>query len=196
VRARVAWWSTLPLVIAGELGGHWLAYRLAVPDAPARAGVLAATGHSDRYLASLDPVAGLCLLVVAIALGWRVAASADGIWGRLTPSWWFAALPPVGFLLQEYAERLAHSGRVEWTAAAERAVLVGVALQVPCGFLCVLLVRVLLRLADALGRELARLAPPRSRRVRVAARRAASLVQPPGVLALGGVGERAPPSLR
>src|SRR5689334_14745367 len=97
VRARTAWSVTLPVLVVGELAGHSLAYRLAAPDPTVRAALLERTGHS--YLSALHPVVGLCLALLAAALGGRVVAGWRGKPRRAAPSWWFALLPAFAFLL-------------------------------------------------------------------------------------------------
>lgn len=149
VRARVAWTLTLPFLVVGELAGHALAYRLVAPDTHERAALLARTGHG--YLGVVPTVVGLCLALAAVAIVARLGAAFKGVAPSRVPSWRFAAFPSLAFALQEYVERLAHSGHVEWGTAAEPAVAVGIVVQVPCGLLVLWLVRALLRLAHAAG---------------------------------------------
>jgi hypothetical protein len=191
VRARVAWSLTLPVLIVGELAGHSLAYRIVAPDPHERAALLARTGH--HYLGAIHPVIALCLAFAGAAVAARVAAGFGGRAPRRIPSWRFAALPSVAFVLQEYAERLAHSGHLRWTTLAEPPVLVGIVLQIPCGLLALWLVRTLLRVAHSAGRALSHV--PSSLPVRLEAVLASPApTEPLGLVPLArGSAERGPP---
>jgi hypothetical protein len=193
VRARIAWSVTLPVLVVGELAGHSLAYRLAAPDPAVRAVLLERTGHS--YLSLLHPVAGLCLALLSAALGGRVVAAWRCNPRRAAPSWWFALLPPFAFLLQEHLERLVHTGHVVWSTPTEPAVMIGLALQVPCGLFAVWLVRTLLRLAHSAGRALAGACGTSPRLVPLLLAVPSGQKFTPRLVALArGVAERGPPS--
>jgi hypothetical protein len=192
VRARIAWSVTLPVLVVGELAGHSLAYRLAAPDPTVRAALLERTGHS--YLSALHPVLGLCLALLAAAFGGRVAAAWRGKARRAAPSWWFALLPVLAFLLQEYLERLVHTGHVVWSTSTEPAVVIGLALQIPCGLFAVWLVRMLLRLAHSAGRALAAAGGARPRLLPLLLAAPGRQVFAPRLAALArGAAERGPP---
>src|SRR5262245_44162352 len=108
MRERTAWLAVLPLLVAGELAGHSLAYRIVAPGGAERAALLARTGHD--YLSYLHPLPALCAVLLSVALARRVADGFSGAALRRVPSWWLALLPAGAFLLQEYLERLAHAG--------------------------------------------------------------------------------------
>jgi hypothetical protein len=149
VRHRVAWALVVPALVGGELAGHSLAYRIVAPDASKRGVLLEQTGHA--YLAYLHPVFGVCLALVLAALGQRVVAGFRGSAARSIPSWRFALLPSLAFLLQEYAERLAYHGHIVWSTISEPAVVVGLLLQVPCGVGILFVLRLLLRVVHRAG---------------------------------------------
>ncbi len=153
MRQRAAWLLAVPVLVVGEMAGHSLAYRIVAPNAAKRALLLERTGHA--YLADLHPLVGVCLVLAVAAVVQHAVASFRGRPVRRVPSWRFALLPAVAFVLQEYTERLAYHGHVVWGTIAEPAVAVGVLLQIPCGLLALLLVRALLRAADSAGRALA-----------------------------------------
>ena len=191
VRRRVAWALVLPALIGGEMAGHLLAYRIVAPDASKRELLLERTGHA--YLAYLHPVFGVCLALVIAALGQRVIAGFRGSPARAVPSWRFATLPAAAFLLQEYAERFAYHGHIVWNTIAEPAVIVGVLLQVPCGIMILLVLRVLLRVVHRAGRLLAARRHPRAARL-PSALLWTTIVERPSLVALArGSAERAPP---
>src|SRR6266508_3519873 len=165
MRQRLAWVSTVPLMAAGLLAGHALAYRLAIPDGDVRAHALAHSGHG--YLAYAPAALAVCLTLVLAALALRARAAFRGeSRPRSAPPAIVAMLPPAAFVLQEYLERVVHSGHLAWTVALAPTFLLGLALQ--------------LRFA---------LLPPALQPVAVPSR---PLV---GILARG-YGERAPPSIR
>jgi hypothetical protein len=191
VRQRVAWALVLPALVGGELLGHSLAYRIVAPNASKREVLLEQTGHA--YLAYMHPVFGVCLALVLAALGKRVVAGFRGSPARLIPSWHFALLPSAAFLLQEYIERFAYHGHIVWSTITESAVVVGVLLQIPCGAVVVLLLRVLLRVADRAGRLLAACLRARMPRLRSITPRTKRAERPLLVALSRGAAERAPP---
>ncbi len=154
MRRCLMWLLVVPLAVAASQCAHWLAYRLAVPDASLRSAVLAESGHG--YLDQAPLVAGIGIALVLAVLAARAASAARG-----EPSlgsvarWPFALVPLFGFVAQEHIERLVHDGVVPLHTYADRSFLIGVALQVPFGALAYLLARVLLTAAHRLGRALA-----------------------------------------
>jgi hypothetical protein len=189
----MAWSVTLPVLVVGELAGHSLAYRLAAPDPAARVALLERTGHS--YLPVLHPVVGLCLGLLAAALAGRLVAGWRGGPREAAPSWWFALLPASVFLVQEHLERLVHTGHVVWSTSTEPAVLIGVALQLPCGLLAIWLVRSLLRLAHSAGQAFAAAGGPRPRLLPLLLTVPAAEVFAARLVALArGAAERGPPN--
>jgi hypothetical protein len=191
VRRRIAWALVLPALVGGELVGHALAYRIVAPDASKREVLLEQTGHA--YLAYLHPVFGICLALVLAALAQRVIAGSRGLPARSIPSWWFALLPSVAFLLQEYTERLAYHGHIVWSTVTEPAVAIGVLLEIPCGIAILLALRVLLRVAHRAGVLLAGRSRPRPIRLQTAGLQAGRTDRPSLVALARGAAERAPP---
>jgi hypothetical protein len=192
MRQRAAWWLAVPILVVGEMAGHSLAYRIVAPDAAVRARLLERTGHA--YLADLHPLVGVCLVLAAAAVVQRTLASFRGRPARRVPSWRFALLPALAFILQEYTERLAYNGHVVWGTIAEPAVAVGVFLQIPCGFVALVVVRVLLRAAHEAGRVIAARTTVRVPRPSMPLLSQAHRAERPSLVALArGVAERGPP---
>ena len=188
VRRRSAWLVALPLVIAGSLTAHQLAYALVAGD---RAGaVLRETGHG--YLDRLP--AGALLGTVCLLIG-LVLAGLDRLHersGRPVPLWAVACAPAVGFALQEHVERFAASGHIPWTAAAEATFLVGLALQAPFALAAYAVARRLVRAAVALAATLVAAVPAPRRTPRIPFRRAAE-ASPPKVGIAYRCAPRGPP---
>lgn len=180
------------MLVVGEMAGHSLAYRIVAPDAAKRALLLERTGHA--YLADLHPLVGVSLVLAAAAVVQRAVASFHGRPVRRVPSWRFALLPALAFVLQEYTERLAYNGHVVWGTIAEPAVAVGVLLQIPCGFVALVVVRALLRAAHEAGRALAARATVRPARPSMLLLPPSHRAERPPLVALArGVAERGPP---
>ena len=113
----------------------------------------------------------------------------------MLPSWWWAAIPALAFLFQEWLGELAHLGAVEWSPLLEPVMAVGVAFELVCGALCVLLVRRLLVAAHSVGRSLAAAVERRTPLAVLSLElRGHQLERPRLLLALAsGGGDRAPP---
>jgi hypothetical protein len=144
---RLAWTLVAPLLALATLAGHQAGYRIAVPDASARADALAHDGHG--YLAYLPLITGAFVALAVLAL----AARARGGGRSTLPISVAAALPPAGFVVQETLERVllgAHHAGVT-AMLGEPAFLVGLALQLPFALLALLLARRLQRLADTIA---------------------------------------------
>jgi hypothetical protein len=135
------------------------------------------------------------LALAATVLVRRAIASFQGRPARTLPSWHLAGVPSAALLAQEHLESFLHNGELNWLTVAEPTVLLGAAVQVPCGLLAVWLVRTLLRAADELGQALSRHTARR-----VYQRPALEIYrgrqdEPLRLLALvRGLAERAPPS--
>ena len=149
----------------------------------------AATGSAGHTTLLLGALAALALVGLARrALGSR----RGGTVGEVS-AWTFFLLPPGAFALQELAERLLRAESFPFHAALEPRFLVGLLLQLPFGLVALLTARLLLRVAERLGRALGRERPPglaKPRALRVPADRA-DLPRIPA-LALG-YAERGPP---
>lgn len=179
-------------MLGGLLAGHALGYRLAIADPHARADALAHSGHG--YFGYVPFALAVCLGVLLTALVLQGATGFRSERRRPAASPLILLLPPLAFVVQEFVERLIHTGHVPWTTAFEPAFLVGLAFQLPFALAALILAWALDSAARAVGRALASLpqpvflAPaPVTVRV-VAARRPAGLAR--------GYGERAPPFLR
>jgi hypothetical protein len=184
---RLAWLLSLGLAAAGGLAAHGLAYRIAEPNPERRHHLLESTGHSY-----LDPtlVGSLCLALTVLGFAGCVHAGLRR--GTRPPLWLFALVPPVGFALQEHAERMLHHDAFSAGTVSEPTFLAGLLLQLPFAILALLTARALLVAAGALARELG--APPRFRLAPDA-----SLAVPAGYwipaapTLVGARGQRAPP---
>ncbi len=193
MRARLAWTLLLPALVVTEHVGHVLVHRIQEPDAHARAQLLAHTGHG--YMGYLQEVVGVCVILVGAALVARVAAGFRNRPLRVMPSWWWAGLPAVAFLLQEWFGELVHAGAIEWSPLLEPVLALGVALELICGVLCLVLVRKLLVAAHTVGRALAGALERRPRLATLAIEACTPQFARPRLVALaGGAGERAPPA--
>src|SRR5438046_10657652 len=100
--ARAALLS-MPFTAAGALLAHALAYRIAVPDASARAQVYRDTGHS--YLAYTPVFFAVCLGLVFVGLVVLALRFARGRRRSALQAWPFAVLPVLMFTIQEHTER-------------------------------------------------------------------------------------------
>jgi hypothetical protein len=186
---RLVWLLSLALAAAGALASHGLAYRIAQPDPELRRHLLEETGHG--YL-SLDLIASL--LAALVIVGFAGCVLAGGNRRDAPPLWIFALTPPVGFALQEHAERMLHHHTLSVSPALDSAFLVGLGLQLPFALIALLVARALLFAAGALAERLGappplRLAPDASLAIPIPDWR------PAGRVLLGARGQRAPPSL-
>jgi hypothetical protein len=184
----------LPLTgvaVAGAVVGHMVAYVLAVPNPTARVALLGATGHA-YWTAAIAAAVVLSLASLAATLWGHFRAGLTP--GRSMPaeSVGSVAARLAGFqvaiyLVQETLERL-EAGVPPHTLG--RLLVLGVAVQVVIAVLLALLVTVVGRAAEAVGRALRR-APCR--------REAAGLpllglvAAWPSRLLATGLGSRAPP---
>lgn len=193
MRRHLAWVSIAPLMVGGLLAGHSLAYRLATPDAHARADALAHSGHG--YLGYAPLALAVCFGLLLAALLLRALAGYRGEPRRPAASRAFILLPPLAFVVQEQMERLAYSGDMPWTAALQPTFLLGLALQLPFALAALLLAWALDTVAHTVGQALAgaRFRPVGSAFVPVPVFVTAS-PRPAGLAR--GYGERAPPFLR
>jgi len=192
MRQRLAWLSTAPLMFAGLIAGHQLAYRLVYSDAHARANALARSGHA--YLGYVPLALSVSLGVLLAGLAFQTRAGFRGIPRRTLASPLIVLLPPIAFAVQEFAERLLHTGHAPWTLIVQPTLLLGVAFQLPFALAALLIAWLLDSAARAIGRALRDLPQPAFQAfvpepVRVVAvPRAAGLAR--------GYGERAPPFAR
>ena len=152
MRRTTAWLSSIPLILAGTLAAHSLAYRIAYPVADARWRLLASTGHG--YLGYVPLIAGT---IVAAVLAGSLAMAADAVRGkpfRAFPAWAFALLPVLAFTVQEFTERWVAGGGLPWWMVLQPTFRIGLLLQLPFALVAFLVARLLLRTARAIGRIL------------------------------------------
>jgi hypothetical protein len=192
-RIGIAWVLAASLAALGSLWAHELTYRLVAPSDSAYTSLLARTGHG--YLDHVPLLVGILLGGVALSL---VRACFDGARGRSpapVPGWRFAALPLLGFTLQEHLERLFHDGAFPVGAALEPTFALGLALQLPFALAALVAARVLLGAARELGQALATLtaAPASNPRPVRSAFPTAVADRPRVATAALGYGERGPP---
>jgi hypothetical protein len=189
-RSRAAWLAGLPLLAAGWILAHQLAYQLVPPGGGDPAAALAATGHG--YLEHLPFLLGGLAALAAVGLLARMAEGRRG--SRTLPACLFGTVPLLAFTVQEHLERMLHGVPDAWATAAHPVFLVGILLQLPFGLVAALAARALLKAADvvARARELPR--PRRPAILLVLAPRAVDLA-PVSALARPCAG-RAPPALR
>jgi hypothetical protein len=154
VRRALALALSLPLMIAGGVAAHALAYQLAVPNAAARATLLAATGHA--YIAWLPGLIGILSALAVVLLAALVFGRGSTLERvRLRPEI-FVLLPMVTFAVQEFTER-AFSGYVSpWHVWQEPTFWRGLLLQIPFGVAAFLIASFLLGTARILHRVVER----------------------------------------
>jgi hypothetical protein len=190
-----AWVVALPLVVTSWLGAHCLAYWLVSPGAEHRLGMHAEHGHAWLGYAPALAIWGLTVVVAGLVL--CVSAGLRGRRPVRPPLRLFTLLPPVGFTVQEHAERLIASGSIPHDLIVEPTFLLGLALQLPFALLALLLTCALYAAAFGLGSVLTgELLLTRRLRLRVPnllCRPASVTLVGPSVLALGH-GQRAPPA--
>ncbi len=192
MRQRLAWLSTAPLMFAGLIAGHQLAYRLVYSDAHARADALARSGHAYFGYVPLALSVSLGVLVAGLAL--RTTAAFRGEPGRPATSPLIVLLPPIAFVVQEFSERLLHTGHAPWTLVVQPAFLLGLAFQLPFALAALLIAALLDSAAHALGRAFRE--PPQPA-FQVFIREPVRMVAVPRTAGLArGYGERAPPFAR
>lgn len=168
-RRAAPWLLSVPLMVAGTQVAHAFAYRLVYPSAHVRLHQLVETGHG--YLGYAPFVAGLGGALELLAFAWIVGCTVRGRRPRQMPPWAFALLPPLGFAIQEIAERWLAGGSFPWWAVLQPTFGAGLLLQLPFGFLAYLFARLIVhtarRVAPALRGVSARAVTPRLAIVRL-----------------------------
>jgi hypothetical protein len=152
------------VAMAGVVVGHTLAYFAALPNASARAELLARTGHSYWTGAVL-----LALAVSAVAFArhlrdhvrFPLTGLSDGATAQnhLLVALWLAVIQVSAYAVIEVTERLA-SGYPIQQMFHSALPLIGVAVQVLVACASTLLLRLLARVAEALAGTLARRSAP------------------------------------
>jgi hypothetical protein len=160
MRRRLPWLLALPLMAAGSLAAHSLSYLFVSARAAEGAGEGSerASSGSGSYLVLF---LGILAATAVVATGARLLLGRRRQRGNAISPWLFFVLPPLAFVLQEFAERLLHAEAFPFQAALEPRFLLGLLLQLPFGLLALLLARVLLRVVERLARVLARVRRPR-----------------------------------
>jgi hypothetical protein len=141
-------------MFAGLIAGHQLAYRLVYSDAHARADALARSGHAYFGYVPLALTVSLGVLVASLVL--QTGAGLRGEHRRPLASPLIVLLPPIAFVVQEFAERIVHTGQVPWMIIVQPAFLLGLAFQLPFALAALLIAWVLDSAARAVGRALSR----------------------------------------
>jgi hypothetical protein len=186
----LAWLLALPLVTAGSLASHTLAYRIAEPAPVARADLLQATGHGYMAAAPFFLAVGIAFVAAGLL---SIAARSRGGAATPPPAWPLALIAPLGFALQEHLERLVATGSFPVELVAQPVFLIGLALQLPFALVGVLTARWLSRAAEAVGRAIAA-SPPALPRPAVAAASLVDALLPRRPALATGWGVRGPPS--
>jgi hypothetical protein len=186
----------LPLTgvaVAGALVGHMVAYVLAVPSPTVRVALLGATGHA-YWTAAIAAASVLGLASLATTLRRRVRAGllasrpqpAERL-GRVAAQ--LAGFQVAIYLVQETLERL-EVGIPAHTLLDGRLLVTGVVVQMAIAVVLAVLLTVVGRVAEAVGRALR----PRPRRVEPTGLPVVDLlVGWPSRLLAAGLGSRAPP---
>jgi hypothetical protein len=186
----------LPLTgvaLAGAVVGHMVAYVLAVPSPTVRVALLGATGHA-YWTAAIAAAVVLGLASLAATLRRRFRAGllasrpqpADRL-GRVAGQ--LAGFQVAIYLVQETLERL-EVGIPAHALLDGRLLVTGVVVQSAIAVVLAVLLTVVGRVAEAVGRALR----PRPRRVEPAGRPVVDLVVAwPSRLLAAGLGSRAPP---
>jgi hypothetical protein len=152
-RRRLAAWSVaLPLMVAGSQVAHVFAYRLVYPQTQVRLHELLVTGHG--YLGHVSLVFAACGAIELTAFFAAVIGSLRRNAAAPVPAWAFGLLPPLGFAVQEFLERWLSGATFPWWMVLQPTFRVGLLLQLPFGLAAYLVARLLLRVADRVGRAL------------------------------------------
>jgi hypothetical protein len=185
----------LPLTgvaVAGAVVGHMVAYVLAVPSPTVRVALLGATGHA-YWTAAIAAAVVLGLASLAATLGRRVRAGLLASpqqgerLGRVAAQ--LAGFQVAIYLVQETLERL-EVGIPAHALLDGRLLVTGVIVQMAIAVVLAVLLTVVGRVAEAVGRALR----PRPRRVEPTDLPVVDLVMGwPSRLLAAGLGSRAPP---
>jgi hypothetical protein len=186
----------LPLTgvaVAGAVVGHMVAYGLAVPSPTVRVALLGATGHAYWTAAiAAAVVLGLASLATTLQRRFRAGLLASRPQpgerlGRVAAQ--LAGFQVAIYLVQETLERL-EVGIPAHALLDGRLLVTGVVVQTAIAVVLAVLLTVVGRVAEAVGRALR----PRPRRVEPAGRPVVDLVVAwPSRLLAAGLGSRAPP---
>jgi hypothetical protein len=177
------------LAAAGVVLGHWLAYRLVVPEPHVRAEVLARTGHGYWDLAVRGAVVlGVAAAALTVLAG--IAGRDDGAFHGRRLALRLAAAQLLAFSSMEVAERVVAGAPVAGLLH-HGLFLAGLALQV---VLAVIGAAVLFLLGRATVRLMAALRPPRPLPLRPARWLPVAGSLPPRPALAGAASPRGPPT--
>jgi hypothetical protein len=155
-RRAAAWLLAMPLMVAGSQVAHILAFRWVYPEAHVRFAALLATGHG--YMLGSPAFWPLLLGALGgmelIALLWTIGCELRRTRHCSVPAWAFGMMPPVGFAVQEFLERWLAGVSFPWQVVMEPTFRVGLLLQLPFALVAYLATRMLLRVAQTVGRVL------------------------------------------
>jgi len=167
-RRRIAWGVTLALTAAGGLAAHFVAYALVAAGGAAATPAHSTVGHTSGHAAAGGAYwqhLRVCLAVcLAIALLGLIVASLERGRARSrvsVPLWLFAAVPPLGFVVQEQLEGVLPIGALSHGPALDGAFALGLVIQIPVALIAFFAARALLAAAHALVRRLGVLELPR-----------------------------------
>jgi hypothetical protein len=144
--------AVLGVAGSGVALGHWLTYAINIPDPHTRATVLAETGHAYLPLAtSAAAVAGLAALAFVFMRRLMRRDNAGSVQSQFS---WMAAFQVGAFISMEVMERVAAGASL--THLLHGPILpFGVVIQLTIALVGVLLLRYVLRAADAIVRSIA-----------------------------------------
>jgi hypothetical protein len=179
-------------MFAGLIAAHLVAYRLVYSDAHARADALARSGHA--YFGYVPLALTVSLGVLVAGLAFQAAAGLRGESRRPLASPLIVLLPPIAFIVQEFAERVVHTGQVPWLVVAQPAFLLGLAFQLPFALAALLIAWALDSAARAVGRAFRDLPLPEFHAFVPEPARVVAVPRTAGLAR--GYGERAPPFAR
>lgn len=145
-RRRLSWLLSVALAAAGSLAAHALGL---LPHAAEEPGHVEAGSEAAPHLPLL---AGLLAAVVLTGLANRAWNAIRRRPARPLSPGWFVGVPPLGWALQEAAERRLGVESFPFDAAREPAFVKGLLVQVLFGVLAFLAARLLLAVVEQLRR--------------------------------------------
>jgi hypothetical protein len=145
-RRRLSWILSVALATVGSLAAHALGL---LPHAGEAAGHVEAGPEAAAHLPLL---AGLLAAVVVTGLAHRAWNAIRRRPARPLAAGWFVVVPPLGWALQEAAERRLGVESFPFDAAREPALVKGLLVQVLFGVLAFLAARLLLAVVEQLRR--------------------------------------------
>jgi hypothetical protein len=126
VQRTQVWLAVSPIILAGVLMAHALAYRVTGTS----------PGPTHDYLAHIPQLFVLLVLVGFVSTGLTARL-------QLPPTWPFPLVAIGTFVAQEHVERLVHTGELPWLLTSP-VFIVGVVLQLPVALVAWALARRLL----------------------------------------------------